>query len=174
MPFHIRPLLQLTTLSCKDLCNSFRGEVHIDEGGADIGDLAIFGNMTVTNFHDRDAFEDGTSLPRFRQPRSKAEAVARVQGLTVEARIHHIPAKFVGIPVEPYVNQFRDPLPSRECAIKDIMIDTVLAEQLRETLSIMLLNRAAKFSQQVLYVHLAPLHPEVAAALRCAAVSDVR
>src|ERR1700737_663734 len=93
-------------------------------------------------------------MPCFRQQRSKAEQVARVERLTVEDGIHHVPTKVVCILVEPYVDQFGDPLSASECAVKDVMIDTALAEQLRETLALMLLNRAAKVSQHVLYVHL--------------------
>src|SRR5579864_4144692 len=166
MSCHLRTLLQLATLACEDPCDSFRGEIHIDEARGDIGDLTILGDTTVTDFHDRDAFEHCTSPPGFRQPRSKAEEVARVKRLTVEYGIHHVPAKVVGVLVEPYVDQFRDPLPASECAVKHVVIDPVLAEQLSETLPVMLLNRAAKFLQQVLYVHLGFLHPvEVASPL---------
>src|SRR6478672_11193902 len=89
MTCHLRTLFQLATLACEDLCDSFRGEIHIDEARSDIGDLTIFSDTTVTDFHDRDAFEHGTSPPGFWQPRSKAEKVACVQRLTVEYRIHH-------------------------------------------------------------------------------------
>src|SRR2546425_1045849 len=90
-----------------------------------------------------------------------AEPYAYVSGFVAHSRddIHHVPTNVICILVEPYVDQFGDPFPASVCAVKDVMIDTVLAEQLREALAVMLLNRIAKVSQHVLYVHLGLLHP---------------
>ena len=71
MARHFRSVAQSPALARKDLAHPLRREAERDESRPDIGDLSIFDDLTVPQFHDRNAF--------------KADATAQIAGLGYQA-----------------------------------------------------------------------------------------
>jgi len=128
MPLHLRPGLQRGALLGDDLGNAFGREIHVDESGRGVGDLAIPRDPAVAQRHDRDALEHRARAFRFRQQRPIAERVARIERLAVGDRRVHVPAEIGRRAVEMIVDHRGDAGLAFERAVEHVVIDAILRE----------------------------------------------
>ena len=77
MARHFRSVAQSPALARKDLAHPLRREAERDESRPDIGDLSIFDDLTVPQFHDRNAFKADAPPLRFGKSGDVAKGVAR-------------------------------------------------------------------------------------------------
>ena len=88
----------------QDLAHALRREAERDEHRADIGDLAILGDLPSLELHHRHALE-ADAFARPRQGRDVAERVVGIERAAVAQRTMHVPAEIARRAVEPVVDQ---------------------------------------------------------------------
>ena len=153
MARHFSSAAQSLALAGKDLAHALRRKAERDESWPDIGDLSIFDDLTVPQFHDRNAFKADAPPLRFRKSGDVAKGVARVERMAVRKRFVHVPAKVARRAIEPVVDQFRDFSAPGEGAIEGVVIDAIFGKQTRKIRAVATFDGVTESAKQSGCVH---------------------
>ena len=153
MPGEFGAGLERISLAAQNFRDTLGGEIHVDEAGTCISDLAIVGDAAVAQTHDRDSLEHSALAARFWQQRRVAECVASIEDFSVADRIVHVPAHVSGGLEEPIVDHLGDFYSPGKLAVENVVVDPILSKQIGEALAVAALNCVAEFSQHHGRIH---------------------